>query len=554
MSISEAPHTLSHHSSSNTAQDSFESAVIRKDQYDTVIERLPLESRNLEGERQRCERLLPLGGKLLPVELLGEVFALIIYPLFDELDLSDRDLVGYNVGRARNGLVDLCLVCRAWRDAAHATPSLWSRLDLYWGSLDVEKVCQWFKLARGAPLSLIIHTPDWFYDSLTEDHLNILEGLITEGPPLDRLELYLINAPGDDEGDGETALQRLANLLERANGAKLETPPRDSLRSFGLQLHGGYAEASHVVIPNLPHLRNLHLRLPGFDEGDWDEPGQPLVPFDISRSTLERLTELTLSYCDWTAPAILALVRWCTSVETMTVCFSSVWPAWVEVDEPFLQALLPAVHSLRLLNLSRDLNDILRLIRAPSLVELDLTFDLRDSEGCYDYPDDPDYQYPNLESLESNIISLVKNSDGTVDLRHLRLRTLFISSRSLISILTNLPSITHLTLDEVQFDSTLFKEIEAAGSNCLPHLEVLELLNVPSSFHIPDLYEFVASRKSFGQPDVAGMEGTNRLKELTITVIPPSKVSELGLLDADDALREHYYLTLYIGYAHSRQG
>jgi hypothetical protein len=197
----------------------------------------------------------------------------------------------------------------------------------------------------------------------------------------------------------------------------------------------------------------------------------------------------------------------------------------------------------------------LRFLRTPSLVELDLTFSLIDEEGGYEYPDDPEYRYPNLESLESNIMSLVKNStDRAVDLRHLRLRTLFISASSLASILINLPSVTHLTLDEVWFDSTLFKQLEAAGTRCLPRLEVLELLNVPPCFHIPDLYAFVASRKLFGDPDVAGMEGTAGLKELTMTVIPPFRDPGLGLRPADNVLRQHYDLTLNVGYARSRQG
>jgi hypothetical protein len=146
MSMPQASNPLLHHF--------VEIATIRKeiDQYNIAIEKLQRELRNLEDGQQRYEGLLsPQRHKPLPIELLGEVFAFDIYPLFRQLDEID-DMVEYDVGRTRNTLVDLCLVCRAWRDAAYATPPFWSRLDSYWDSLDVEKVSQWFNHSRGSRL------------------------------------------------------------------------------------------------------------------------------------------------------------------------------------------------------------------------------------------------------------------------------------------------------------------------------------------------------------------------------------------------------------------
>ncbi|KAJ2929713.1 hypothetical protein H1R20_g7391, partial [Candolleomyces eurysporus] len=554
--MSEAPSPLSHYFATNASPNPIEIATISKeiDQYTIAIEKIRLELQNLEAGRQKYEELLsPLRRKPLPPELLGEVFSFLIYPIFPELDEWDGfdAMVGYDVGRGRNALINLCLVCRAWRDAAYATPPLWSRLDLHWDSLDLEKVTQWLSRSRGVPKSLVIYPRDW-QQELTDDHFTILEELLTAGPPLDRLDLRMLNGPEEDEAH----LQRLVDLLKPVPDVKLPLPPWNSLRTFTLQFYGSYAQLSDVVIPHFPHLTSLHLRLPYFYEEDfWDDDDQS-VPFDIPQDILEGLTKLTLSNCDWTGCTILALIRWCRNIETLTVRYFE--GSWMNMDSPFLQdlsstgVLLPAVQCLRLGNLRRDQSDILRFLRTPSLVELDLSFDLRDEDGNFEYPEDADYEYPNLESLESNILSLVKNptsSDRDVDLRRLRLHDLFISASSLASILINLPSLSHLTLDEVWFDSTLFKQLEAAGTKCLPRLEVLELLNVPECFHIPDVYAFVASRRSFGQPGIAGMEGTVGLRELTMTVTPPPKDFGSGLRNADNVLRKQYKLTANLGYS-----
>ncbi|RXW19776.1 hypothetical protein EST38_g6067 [Candolleomyces aberdarensis] len=557
--MSEAPNPLSQYFATNSSPNPIELATIRKeiDQYDIAIGKIRLELRNLEAGRQRYEGLLsPLRRKPLPLEILGEVFSYLIYPLFSELDELHEfvGMVGYDVGSGRNALINLCLVCKAWRDAVYATPPLWSRVDIYWDSLDFEKVNQWLNRSRGVPKSLVIYPHD-LSQELTDDHLTILEELLTAGPPLGRLDLRMSNGPEEDEAH----LQRLADLLKPVLDVKFPPPPWNSLKSFTLQFSGSNAEISDVVIPRFPHLKSLHLRLPSFyDEDPWDDDHQS-VPFDIPQDILEGLTNLTLSNCDWTGCTILALIRWCKNVKTLTVRHPSGW--LINLDSPFLQGLtstgipLPAVQSLRLGNLCREQSDILRFLRTPSLVELDLSFDLLNADGNFEYPEEAEYQYPNLESLKSNILSLVKNPtsiDCDVDLRRLRLHNLYISANSLASILTSLPSLSHLTLDEVWFDSTLFKQLEAAGTKCLPRLEVLELLNVPECFHIPDVYAFVASRRSFGQPGITGMEGTAGLRELTMTVTPPPKDSGSGLRNAERVLREQYNLTANLGYMHSK--
>ncbi|KAJ6515388.1 hypothetical protein C8R45DRAFT_207849 [Mycena sanguinolenta] len=92
----------------------------------------------------------------LPTEIMTEIF-LYCVPLFDPLCIPN--------GRCSAPLV-LAGVCRLWRNIAHDTPALWSKLDVQFDLIPIAKASQpglieglvdvWFSRARSSPLSLDI--------------------------------------------------------------------------------------------------------------------------------------------------------------------------------------------------------------------------------------------------------------------------------------------------------------------------------------------------------------------------------------------------------------
>ena len=82
----------------------------------------------------------------VPIELLGEAFAVVLSSTISACDIPDT-LAGLN------------LVCKAWRDASIATPRLWSHLGIDLRErIDFEQVSRWLSKAGSAPKSLTAYT------------------------------------------------------------------------------------------------------------------------------------------------------------------------------------------------------------------------------------------------------------------------------------------------------------------------------------------------------------------------------------------------------------
>jgi hypothetical protein len=66
-------------------------------------------------------------------------------------------------------------------------------------------------------------------------------------------------------------------------------------------------------------------------------------------------------------------------------------------------------------------------------------------------------------------------------------------------LLCELAELTQLTLDQVIFDSSFFRQLAVANPQFLPHLHSLELLRLDESFVCSDLHKFVYSRTREGR-------------------------------------------------------
>ncbi|KAJ2932789.1 hypothetical protein H1R20_g4304, partial [Candolleomyces eurysporus] len=594
--------------------------LVRKD---AAILKLQQQLRNLEVGREKYASLLsPLRQKPLPIELLGDIFAIVIARLhfqLDNLELASSYYGGAgvreNVSRARSKLIQLCLVCRAWRDAVYATPYLWSRLDLYWPSLDFDKVVRWFGLARGHPKSLYI-SPTYLY-GFKEHQFDTLAKLLDQGPLLEHLELDMINGTSQ-LGEGGRLYQKMITKLKYPKVYAMKGKrPWDLLTSFSIRIDDANVSSdSDVVIP-FRHLTTLHLALDTLPavyhwlpwDGESEDSLELRAPNPLSPDPLlGGLTRLTITQCNWTVSVLLALLRWCTKVESLTIGYAS-RDEDNDEEEPSLNFLseladkgvsLPELKVLRLRNVDRNQKhaySVLRFLSTPNLEELDMGFATVEgsAEDGGDDIEDPEYIFPDCVQLEKVVesfaqriakedevaqakakreLELSKSSSGqsgetilqpeASPFRRLRLHNLYISSKSLATILLALPSSTsNLALDSVYSESTLFKQLQdplkyvsptaprPLHGHLLPNLQVLELLNIRREYtHIPDIYGFVVSRRLFGEFNVPGMEGTEGLRELRVSIIEKNKSKgkegeeEVGASRADDILRAVYEINV----------
>jgi hypothetical protein len=153
-----------------------------------------------------------------------------------------------------------------------------------------------------------------------------------------------------------------------------------------------YLRAIHPFLPSfLPHLYLHELQKLSTDN----------APFGIPTATLQNLTTLSITICDWKPSALLALFRWCTNLEHLTVAYSTVALNNENDDDEDLDdlsfvlssstgvLLLPALKILspkpRITSARVSYNQIcksvLGVLKMPNLEELDMGFGVG-GEGC----------------------------------------------------------------------------------------------------------------------------------------------------------------------------
>jgi hypothetical protein len=132
--------------------------------------------------------------------------------------------------------------------------------------------------------------------------------------------------------------------------------------------------------------------------------------------------------------------------------------------------------------------DILRPLVISSLTHLDIS-----RENAYDAPEDESH-WASIERYGDNIQASSQRSGSFVHLRHVRLH--FPKERGgtvdLAPILRRLPSTTHLTIEDTNFEDTLFQQ----GSQLLPQLQFLELIGRQPAFDYVPLAQFCEERSS----------------------------------------------------------
>ncbi|KAF5309608.1 hypothetical protein D9611_013986 [Ephemerocybe angulata] len=492
---------------SNELPSALEKAAIQRD----IIE--------LEDRLSRMRSAVSPVRSLLP-EVLGQIFVAAATMQYKP---------GERIDTAR--VVDLSLVCKAWRAAAEMTHSLWADVLIAEPGPQVfDKVVAWMGRSGTTPKTLRIrlsnpycerHVEEGLVDANDEEispdpedpvspcMLNDvpLLKLVTEGPPLDTFEI------------GVTSTSCLRALLLRIQKEAPKATPWMSLRSLDLRLYdqehdeqqwGEWREtsdASTSMFNYLPSsLTSLRIRLPR------DISSQ--TPIHIPASTLRNLTSFTI-VCDWDGTQIATLLQHCTKVEYLDIDYN-IGPRqlWTRETNALSQHNLPPrIHlpELRTLKVQYiphcTAEHILHFIDAPALLRIEV--------GMKETVEDEDVDDEIEELTILRPICLFINSLGLLHPpRAAILKSLTInnqgffeagfSDKDIISILSPLVSLKRLIFITVRF----MGDEEKAGDSfavmrrymadqqmlLLPSLEYLELTNSYYDFPLESLLRFIGTR------------------------------------------------------------
>jgi hypothetical protein len=215
----------------------------------------------------------------LPVEILGRIFEI----LLDVMLPSE----------CRLALAPLCLVCKAWCDAAYSTHSLWTRLEISAdiGAESYEKAGHWLERSGSLPKALAVGSCGHFFDEECPLVAQPAVANLVAGGAIADLSLHF---------SFQTCFQKFTMLLDGHNGARDGwATDLGSLRSF------------HVSIDNEAH---------GFLEDVFPQtlPTGVLIALSLTQwgatmddcRLLPRLTALELKL-EWAELSIFDVLRFC---------------------------------------------------------------------------------------------------------------------------------------------------------------------------------------------------------------------------------------------------
>ncbi|KAJ2915053.1 hypothetical protein MD484_g5372, partial [Candolleomyces efflorescens] len=498
---SDCPQHLAHLFTSNIAPQPLEIVSIKQkiERSTNMIEQLQQRLEKLERRRQGYQALLsPV--RRVPAEVLGEIFACVL-----EVEKSQKQQPQSfsNWYSAEDSLISLILVCSAWHDAAISLPRLWTHVEVcsvpY--RLQLDGASRRLDRCRGIPDKTLTIYGD--YRCMTSNNCAKeacvfsdpgLARLLTDGPLFDKLVLCC------------KGTQCLKALMAGMDSIKTETRPRpwDSMKSLDLYVTHRWDETdpSKSLFRHVPPVTSFLLHLPDtkFLSDDPSELDHALLHLEPLERTLANLTTFTL-VCNWDGTMILEVLQMCChNLEDLTLDFQS-WmlpyrdaPSLAQISQDEL--LFPKLRVLRIRHSSGDSVDIVQFFRTPVLAELDVSladFDL-DVSNFIRMRGAP-------KEFHTVILSLLDRSRCHRSLRKFRLHSVDMTKEEhqLEKTLVNLPYLTHLILDNVNFDPyDLDEDFHEQRETFIPHLEVLELLHLVPHFPLDALGNVVKRRQTPG--------------------------------------------------------
>lgn len=435
----------------------------------------------LQIEAEAMEVLLgPFRHLSIPLEIFAHIFSLV-------LSTTKKKLV-------TSQLIDLCLVCRSWREAALSAPRLWSiaSIDLEDQQLSLPNLERWFSRAGRVPRSLYINGETALHKTFKDCPLNnqALARMLAGGAPFQHLTLRC---------ESMSCLQffivdMVVPMLMEGASSGWQSLPSLKLKSSRWSYHRiPYASPAVHFFDRIPQVTSLFIGLPL----KMDHPpailGQPPVPH---AALFDNLTTFTLA-CDWELRWAMSVLKLCTNVEDLTLDFVHMDGYRGAAEAHQHQTVLPKVRSLRMRHCVSTGAEtrVLEFLEMPSLEEIDVSY----QNHVEDVKSDIDL--PLMERLTTDLMSLVTRSKRVEGLRRLRLHFLVISPRGLRTLFLAWPFLEHVVLDNCETSSSVFRWAAVEHAEMLPRLEVLEVTNAFGCVYEWEIYAYLEDkRKRSKQP------------------------------------------------------
>ncbi|TEB18111.1 hypothetical protein FA13DRAFT_1804091 [Coprinellus micaceus] len=353
----------------------------------------------------------------IPLEVLGEVFMFQFAPA-ETMSKSGR-----------RQLLSLCLVSKGWQQAAYGTHRLWTELQLERPFTDEVrlKAQQWLNRAGSLPKSVSIRAGDMRLGMCMpgNPHCSFanrsMARFLTDGPAITDLTIQCASS------------SCIRHLLEEMGNVKAPRPTAEVKDDDD----NGQSEPS--------------------TGGEGEKTNEPTTRTWLStyrRDFSSNSKDFTL-ICDWGADKILPVLKSCSNLETFTLDVNHA-DFVLDPDDPWQTrkdgpSRPPTQRSakLNLLRFPPDAAAYLQFFRTYSLEEMELHFN---GEGIH-------WNTTWGIAFSSYFERFIQRSQGkgsSNGLRRLTLSSLEITAKEMHRILSKLPSLTHLTLDNVRVPPGLF--------------------------------------------------------------------------------------------------
>lgn len=463
------PHLLA----TNSTPRSIEVAAVKSElkRIDKHIPAVLQQLWDLHEAREKCLAILsPL--RRVPADVLAEIF------VFAVASLPPAEYRGH--------LLDICLVCKLWRQVAVSTHQLWTSLDIDMPltRAGFQRAKTWLARSGALPKTLSIAAPDDYCRFNKPCHLasRRLRKLLTQGPVIDSLA---ISCPTS------ICVKKFYALLRRAQQAS----HLDSLKSLDLTFREGWYEyeegAGLPIFSNLPMVTTLCFHLPFLPNGRDD-----MRALKLPSALLSNLTTFTLD-SDWVWNKLLRVLQACQNIDKLTLDFKTSYlrieeDTWIENLRRGGGIVFPKLRTLRLQHMEQEeFERIHSFFKAPALEELDISLEcdaephLNLGETRFD------------DHLASFIDAGCQRCNDPI-LRCLRFHRLRIPASYLLSVLARGKlgkSLSHLTFDDVRTNYFSFFRGLASHSEWLPNLSLLEIINCSADFYAGDGQAFLQTRQ-----------------------------------------------------------
>ncbi|RXW24061.1 hypothetical protein EST38_g1751 [Candolleomyces aberdarensis] len=418
------------------------------------------------------------------------------------------------LGAARFQLIDLCLVSKSWCDAARQTPSLWKGIRVEYRDVSYDKIVAWYGRSGSTLRTLEVIPPDIDDECMELDDCQSpndgFRQLLTFGPTIDHLSIKC--------SSGQCFTNFTFGWIWGDNVSLSKPRPWDSIKSFTLTLTGRWEESAvnpdepgdsgFMWIP--PAVVSLQINLPDSSVAFPLDSGiaPPDMRIHLAEAwTLDTLTSFSIS-CNWGGPHILEIVKHCKNVETLAIDFkNSDLPdsrAAIMKQLSRIGLSLLKLRTLRLRQVSPSTaGKLFRILKAPVLAQLDISFgEVKIWQG---------------KKFDDELGRLVQQSSAAFRSLNLRIHNVSLPPDDLNDILSALPSIMHLTLDEVGLVNHGRKDIFSVlreAARYLPHIGVIEVLNASTKSASPSS---IPSLLDLRKKPLSGQPALSRLRSFTAT-------------------------------------